>query len=364
MTFIKYTGARLVISIRWICLLLSPLLISACATTHIAGLDRIFFPNSSAKVGPLLNNDEQYPTIQEQVSAELNDGAEVDAPKKSDIVEQKEPPIIKPSTQDKSVPVAAATQKRKEIESPKKRSKPISRPTKVNQSVPKVSIREASARESKATLTPTKKSSIVGKVELIDGSGKLIPAVGTLISLTPKQLKKSQPGRSAQTHVIDMEQKKYQPRYSTINAGDQVVFINKDNIRHNVFSSSGGNAFDLGTYGAGLKRAVTLEQPGIVKIYCNIHADMATFVAVGDQNLSTKADGQGRYKIDDLSDGTYELSIWNIRGEVKRTIEVKANDVLNLADRIDTAAVKIKSHKNKFGGNYSKNASLFEDEFY
>jgi len=62
--------------------------------------------------------------------------------------------------------------------------------------------------------------------------------------------------------------------------------------------------------------------------------------------------------------GTYELSIWNIRGESKRTIVVKANETNKLVDRIDIAAFKAESHKNKFGGNYSKNSNLFEDEFY
>lgn len=161
-----------------------------------------------------------------------------------------------------------------------------------------------------------------------------------------------------------MQDKQYQTRYSTINTGDEVVFVNKDNIQHNVFSSSGSNAFDLGTYGAGLKRGVTLTEPGIVKVYCNIHADMATFVAVADPGLSVEVDDQGRYQMDKVPLGTYDMTVWNIRGETTRTIEIKAKETLELVDRIDTAVVKKETHKNKFGGNYSKNAALFEDEFY
>lgn len=364
MPFKRNIRSQLAISIRWLFPLASLLLLTSCTTTNIAGLDRIFFPNSSAKVGPLLSNEEEYPTTQEQVSIDLENNTQVITPKTADVDVKKEPPFVKASAQVKPQPVAATSKEIESIEAPETLVKPIPKPKKATQPVANVTTSEVSVPKTKTAPPQTAKGSIKGKVVLVDGNGKPLPAIGTLVSLTPKQLKGSQQSRRAKTHFIDMEQKEYQPRYSTINAGDQVVFVNKDKIQHNVFSSSGGNAFDLGTYGAGLKRAVTLEQPGIVKIYCNIHADMATFVAVGDQNLSTKADEQGRYQIDNLSVGTYELSIWNIRGEVKRTIEVKANDALNLADRIDTAAFKIESHKNKFGSNYSKNASLFEDEFY
>ncbi len=206
--------------------------------------------------------------------------------------------------------------------------------------------------------------SISGQVILLDDKGQALPAKGTLITLTPKQPREASSAQPAKLHVIDMEDKEYQPRFSSINAGDQVVFVNKDNIRHNVFSSSGGNAFDLGTYGAGLKRAVILQEPGIVKIYCNIHADMATFIAVGDPGLSAKADEQGRYQLNKLPLGRYQVRIWNIRGETTRDVEVTASQTVNLIDRIDTSAFTVESHKNKFGGNYSKNAALFEDEFY
>jgi len=205
---------------------------------------------------------------------------------------------------------------------------------------------------------------VSGIVSLVGEQQEALSVVGTMITLTPKTQSKGGKDSSPKVHVIDMEDKEYQPRYSTINAGDQVLFVNKDNIQHNVFSSSGGNAFDLGTYGSRLKRAVTLKEPGIVKIYCNIHSDMATFIAVGEQGLSVKADDQGRYTIKAVPAGTYELSIWNIRGETKRTIVVKANKTNTLVDSIDTTAFKDESHKNKFGGDYSKNSGLFEDEFY
>ncbi len=353
--------------------LLSVLLLTSCTTTNIPGLDRIFFPNSTAQVGPLIDNKEQYP--QEDEVAQTDQAEATSVPTATDASAAKEETKVAPPTDIVKVD---------EVKQAKPTPKPIAKPE------PKVSTKPAKAlstapkqlepkqKKSQEKLALKPKDSVTakpdsvakelgtlsGQVILIGDSGKPLPATGTLITLTPQKPKAVLKSHAPKRHVIDMEGKEYLPRFSSINAGDQVVFVNKDNIRHNVFSSSGGNAFDLGTYGAGLKRAVTLKEPGIVKIYCNIHADMATFVAVGDSGLSAKADEQGKYRIANLAPGKYEVSIWNIRGETKRIIDIKADETAKVVDRIDTTAFTIESHKNKFGGNYSKNAALFEDEFY
>ena len=350
-------------TVRLFLLLPLLLLLTACTTTHIAGLDRILFPSSSAKVGPLVTADEQYPlnnnaagsSESESITQATRDPSEAASKDDTAQVSSAEPEtVIQAAT---SEPVAepvinddvALTVKEKMVT-------PL-----VNKTQKKVSIAVPKVQD--LAQAEIEYGTVAGQVVLIAEAGQSL-AVGTLITLTPRNPKGEAQSRAPKRHVIDMEDKQYQPRYSTINAGDQVVFVNKDNIQHNVFSPSGSNAFDLGTYAAGLKRAVTLTEPGIVKVYCNIHADMATFVAVGNSGLSAEADDRGRYQIDRVPPGSYDMTIWNIRGETTRTVEVKAKETLQLVDRIDTTTVKIETHKNKFGGNYSKNAALFEDEFY
>jgi len=362
-----YCGLRLILIVPVM------LLLTSCTTTFIPGLDRVLFANSSAKVGPIINADQQYPTAtmdeasassKKQASSELEEKAN-SSPKS---------PIAAPTKPTPSSTVIAPTSS-----APNAEPSPI-RKTETTKAKPITSLKIAPKAKPANRLpsetimnSQNKKPAmaygvVTGNVSLVGGQEQRLSVTGTMITLTPKtpipQKSRQDSLAKPKVHVIDMEDKTYQPLYSTINAGDQVVFVNKDNIRHNVFSSSGNNAFDLGTYGSGLKRAVTLKEPGIVKIYCNIHSDMAAFVAVGKQGLSVQADDQGRYQINMVPPGTYELSIWNIRGESKRTIVVKANETNKLVDRIDIAAFKAESHKNKFGGNYSKNSNLFEDEFY
>jgi len=329
---------KLVLILRLLLAVVPASFLTSCATTNIPGLDRILFPNSSAQVGPLVDNEEQD---SQEVVEKTSDNAGTATP------------VDTVSTIEKPSPIGA------EVADTDSRTLE----TEANPSVKAQPEPVTEALSSKKTHAVPE---TVNRTKTDDSlpAATQLPAIGTLVTLKPLQPKTVIENLEPKRHIIDMEGKEYLPRFSSINAGDQVVFVNKDNIRHNVFSSSGGNAFDLGTYGAGLKRAVTLKEPGIVKIYCNIHADMATFVAVGDPGLSAEADRQGKYFIKDLVPGKYEISIWNIRGEAKRTIEIKAEDTAKVVDRIDTTKFSVESHKNKFGGNYSKNAALFEDEFY
>ncbi|GAA6137483.1 hypothetical protein NBRC116583_12300 [Arenicella sp. 4NH20-0111] len=365
----NYTHTQPKISMRLCRALPLLMLLTSCTTTHIPGLDQILFPNSSAKVGPLVTADEQYPVSDETTTPVPDDELLVepisDSPealKNDDSVQASRSKAKPESVTQVAVPEVAPTPMLDgdDINAPIENGEPqklLER--KSQQQAPTAMPKETEPMETKIY-----GGAVSGQVVLIAEGGKALAAGGTLITLTPTSSNGDSQSGSSKTHVIDMEDKEYKPRYSTINAGDQIVFVNKDNIRHNVFSSSGNNAFDLGTYGAGLKRAVTLKESGVVKIYCNIHADMATFVAVGNQGLSAETDDQGRYQISQIPPGTYDMSIWNIRGETKRTVEMRANETLKLVDQIDTNAFKIETHKNKFGGNYSKNATLFEDEFY
>ena len=145
----------------------------------------------------------------------------------------------------------------------------------------------------------------------------------------------------------------------------QETISNKDEIKHNVFSSTGKNAFDLGTYGPKLRREVQLQAEGIVKVYCNIHPEMASFIAVNNNTISTVSDSKtGRFMVADMPLGKYEIRVWNIRGEVTRTVLVTSSNYRNIQLTLDTASYQPAERKNKFGNRYKQNAALFEDEFY
>ena len=90
-----------------------------------------------------------------------------------------------------------------------------------------------------------------------------------------------------------------------ITAGTTVEFTNSDDIQHNVFSpSAAAGKFDLGAYGPGAKRSVTLNEPGEVVVLCNIHMEMeARIVVVRDPYFALTA-ADGTYRIPAVPPGT------------------------------------------------------------
>jgi plastocyanin len=113
------------------------------------------------------------------------------------------------------------------------------------------------------------------------------------------------------------------PHVLAITAGTWVDFPNSDRTYHNVFSLSKAKEFNLGRYAAGHSESIKFDQPGVVRVFCEIHSHMNAFILVIGHRFFTMTDDDGRYRIDGVPPGTYTLVVWNeaIRGDPpKRTI--------------------------------------------
>ncbi|NRB37583.1 MAG: hypothetical protein HRU20_03840 [Pseudomonadales bacterium] len=208
-----------------------------------------------------------------------------------------------------------------------------------------------------------KTGSLSGQITLSGKNNKTLNSANTVISLEPLfNSKKSKP--PARSHKIVMQGKSYNPALINIHINDTIAFKNRDTIKHNVFSPSGENSFDLGTYGFGKTNQVTFNQAGIAKVYCNIHPDMATFIAISKSGYSVIVDKKGLFSLNHLPSGEYQLTAWNIRGQLSQKVLIKAGQATNMTLQLKTASYKKKQHKNKYGKNYKTQPSIFEDEFY
>jgi plastocyanin len=68
----------------------------------------------------------------------------------------------------------------------------------------------------------------------------------------------------------------------TIKKGETLLFVNDDNITHNIFSTSSGNAFNIGAQAPGVTTPVKFANAGEVAILCAIHPRMQMAVKVTD----------------------------------------------------------------------------------
>jgi plastocyanin len=119
---------------------------------------------------------------------------------------------------------------------------------------------------------------------------------------------------------MDQRNERFEPHVLAITAGTWVDFPNDDATYHNVFSLSKVTSFNLGRYAAGKSKAVWFDQPGIVRVFCDIHSHMSAFILVFAHRYFAVTGDDGRYRIDGVPPGTYTLAVWNetVRGDPPR----------------------------------------------
>jgi len=111
--------------------------------------------------------------------------------------------------------------------------------------------------------------------------------------------------------VMDQRGERFVPHVLAITTGTIVDFPNSDRIYHNVFSLSKVRTFDLGRYAAGHSKPVRFDRAGVVRVFCDIHSHMNAFILVFSHPFYSLTDNDGRYRIDNVPPGTYNVIAWN-----------------------------------------------------
>ena len=111
--------------------------------------------------------------------------------------------------------------------------------------------------------------------------------------------------------VMDQRNETFVPHVLAVTTGTSVDFPNSDKFYHNVFSLSKPARFDLGRYAAGHSKSRRFDQPGIVRVFCEIHSHMNAFILVFGHPFFAITDADGRYHIDNVPPGTYNVVAWN-----------------------------------------------------
>ncbi len=131
-----------------------------------------------------------------------------------------------------------------------------------------------------------------------------------------------------------LKQKGYQfaPGLLPVQKGTTVEFPNFDDEYHSVFSYSKSKRFDLGRYRKDEKPATqTFEQPGVVKLYCEIHEHMRGLILVLDTPHFTNTYPTGKYRLERLPAGQYQLKAWIDEKTVwQKPVELKDGETLRM----------------------------------
>ena len=169
-------------------------------------------------------------------------------------------------------------------------------------------------------------------------------------------------GPAPSSGTMKSEQKKFAPRIVVVRRNSTVVFPNADSIYHNAFSVSGANRFDLGLYRAGASREKKFDEPGLVRVYCNIHPQMVGFVMVVDSDFAAVTGPDGSFRFEGVPPGTNVVRVWHEEGGEGQAA-VPMGDGAALSIRLDATNFKPLPHKNKYGKDYPPGAGT-DDERY
>jgi plastocyanin len=201
-------------------------------------------------------------------------------------------------------------------------------------------------------------ATLTGQLTLIDKGDKQAEDVGQaviwLATKTPV------PAPAPVRAEINTADKEFSPHVLVLPVGSTVTFPNHDPFNHNVFSLSEEHPFDLGLYSRGETRAVKFDRAGIIRIFCNVHAQMSAVVVVRDNPWYAQPSNDGSFSLKGVPPGKYAMHAWHERSEqVSHDLEVPAGGIDSLELQLDARGYKFTPHLNKFGRPYPQQARRY-----
>lgn len=101
--------------------------------------------------------------------------------------------------------------------------------------------------------------------------------------------------------------------------GQALRFVSRSGVAHRLFAIRGEEHLDVSVSEHGESRVVPMEQEGWIRFYCSLHQDENWDVFVSPSPHFARLDRGGRYRIEHVPHGDYELSIWSpvVEGPVR-----------------------------------------------
>ena len=164
-------------------------------------------------------------------------------------------------------------------------------------------------------------------VSVRDASGR--PVRDAVVTVHPASGVPRGPIRFAWPLRMSQEDIQFDPFVLVVPVGGTVAFPNLDRVRHQVYSFSRGNRFEIELFGRDQTRTHTFSAAGVAAIGCNIHDAMLAYIRVVDTPWAAKTPASGDITLSAIPAGGATLRIWHPRlagrgNELARTITVAA----------------------------------------
>jgi plastocyanin len=202
---------------------------------------------------------------------------------------------------------------------------------------------------------PAHSEEIRGRVQLLakggKGAAKGSDVRQAVVYFEPASPQASRPSDTPFEMVT--KGKAFAPRVLVVPKGSRVRFPNQDPILHNVISVSSPNQFDMGLYKKGPGKEKRFEEPGLVRVFCNVHHEMVAYVLVLDTPYYVSPDAQGEFVLTGLPRGPGKLTVWHEQAD-PWTVEIdpSGKPAGPVMARVEIVRPLIPAHLNKLGQSY------------
>jgi plastocyanin len=114
--------------------------------------------------------------------------------------------------------------------------------------------------------------------------------------------------------TLDQSGCTFTPHVTTAQAGQTILFKNGDTVAHNVHALPKANpGFNMTVPPGGKPTERRFAKPEAVRVKCDIHPWMGSWVLVHDAPFQSLTGEDGRFAIRGLPAGTYEIEAWHER---------------------------------------------------
>jgi hypothetical protein len=135
------------------------------------------------------------------------------------------------------------------------------------------------------------------------------------------------PGTPGPVEPVTIDQRGciYIPRVAGARVGQVLRVRTDDNLLHNVHGvSTASNGFNVGQPMAGMQYGFRLKDEEILKLKCDVHRWMITYVGVVSHPYFAVSSGDGSFTINGVPAGRRTISAWHERfGTLTQTADVK-----------------------------------------
>jgi Polysaccharide lyase family 4, domain II len=131
-------------------------------------------------------------------------------------------------------------------------------------------------------------------------------------------------------NILDNNGCRFSPRVLAIRKGDRLIVKNSDpklHIAHSYLNQRTVFTLSLPFRGTTLDATKKIRQPGILKVSCDTHAWMRSYIHVFDHPFFAVTDERGSFSIPNLPAGKYMLKAWHEEAGIKsQEITVSENE--------------------------------------